>query len=374
MKSNLRNRALKCCQLAGLPVLIPFVKLCAREEPREQIREILKYVGVPLVATLLFVGLWAAAAERIKTDSAQLPGPGATWEAGRELWLAHWEQKRMDRERMLAERGQAVPLMRQALALEAEAETVAAVDRREKLLADAAVYRKRALRAANFVPTSAPTFIDQTWRSIGTVFVGFLIATLIAVPLGILCGMSPIFNAAMTPLIQIFKPVSPLAWLPIASIVIIWWHNGDHADQAWFSRAFLISATTVSLCSLWPTLVNTALGVASVNQDYLNVAKVLNLSWWQTLTKIVIPASLPLMFAGLRISLGVGWMVLIAADMLAQNPGLGKFIWDMFQNGSNTTYARIAVAVFVIGIVGFVLDRIMICLRNLVSFGNTAMA
>ncbi len=372
-KTNLSNKALKFCQLAGLPVLIPFVRLFAGEEPREQVREILKFVGVPIIASLFFIGAWSLASERIKTESAQLPGPMATWQAARELWQSHVDQKRADRERMAAEREKAIPLMTQALSLESRA---AEADQtvREQLLADAAVYRKRAMLAANFRPTSAPTFVDQTFRSIGTVFVGFFIATLIAVPLGILCGMNPIFNAAMTPIIQLFKPVSPLAWLPIASIVIIWWHNGSSAEHALFSRAFLISATTVSLCSLWPTLVNTALGVSNVDKDYLNVAKVLNLSWWQTLTKIVIPASLPLMFAGLRISLGVGWMVLIAADMLAQNPGLGKFIWDMFQNGSSTTYARIAVAVLVIGVVGFVLDRIMICLRNLVSFDSTVPA
>jgi nitrate/nitrite transport system permease protein len=263
-----------------------------------------------------------------------------------------------------------VTFMRQAKAAEKRASTANDADKKQ-LLANAEVLKRKALVAANFVPSSAPTFIDQTWRSIGTVFVGFTIATIIAVPLGILCGMSPIFNAAMNPIIQLFKPVSPLAWLPIASIIIIWWYSGVSTDSTWFSRAFLISATTVALCSLWPTLVNTALGVSTVNKDYLNVAKVLKLSWWQTLCKIIFPASLPLMFAGLRISLGVGWMVLIAADMLAQNPGLGKFVWDMFQNGSSSTYAKIAVAVLVIGFVGLILDRLMVFLRNLVSFGNS---
>lgn len=373
MKTNWRGKALKVCQVSGLPILEPFVRLAAGEEPKEQFRNIFNFIVVPALATLLFVALWSVAAQRIKTDSAQLPGPMATWTAGKELWAAHFEQKRADAARMEVERGKAVSLMRSALDWEAQAVN-ATGDRKAELLAAAGVTRKKAVQAANFVPTSAPTFIDQTVRSIGTVFVGFFIATIIAVPLGILCGVSPIFNAALNPIIQIFKPVSPLAWLPIASIVIIWWYSGSNVDNAMFSRAFLISATTVSLCSLWPTLVNTALGVASVNKDYLNVAKVLKLSYWQTLVKIIIPSSLPLMFAGLRISLGVGWMVLIAADMLAQNPGLGKFVWDMFQNGSSNTYAKIAVAVLVIGFVGLVLDRVMVCLRNLVSFGNQAPA
>ena len=111
------------------------------------------------------------------------------------------------------------------------------------------------------------------------------------------------------------------------------------------------------LCSLWPALINTALGVASIDNDYLNVARVLKLGWWKKVRKIVIPSALPLIFTGPRLSLGVGWMVLIAAEMLAQNPGLGKFIWDEFQNGSSDSLGRIMVAVFTIGFIGFVLDR-----------------
>jgi nitrate/nitrite transport system permease protein len=117
--------------------------------------------------------------------------------------------------------------------------------------------------------------------------------------------------------------------------------------------------------------VNTAIGVNSIDKDHLNVARVLNLGAMTRVRKIVIPSSLPYIFAGLRISLGVGWMVLIAAEMLAQNPGLGKFVWDMFQNGSSSTLARIMVAVFTIGIIGFLLDRIMITLQRLVSYQGT---
>lgn len=366
---NWRGTALRFCQVTGLPILEPFVRLAAGEDPKEQFRSIFKFIVIPIIASLFFIGLWSMAASKIRTDSAQLPSPSATWDAAKELWSTHREQKLADAAAVTAERSKAMVFMRQAKVAESEAAAATAEDR-QILLANAAVYKKKALQAANFVPSSAPTFVDQTWCSIGTVFVGFFIGTLIAVPLGILCGMSPIFNAAMNPVIQLFKPVSPLAWLPIASIIIIWWYSDARPETAWFSRAFLISATTVSLCSLWPTLVNTALGVSTVNKDYLNVAQVLKLSWWQTLCKIIFPASLPLMFAGLRISLGVGWMVLIAADMLAQNPGLGKFVWDMFQNGSSSTYAKIAVAVLVIGSVGLILDRIMVFLRNLVSFGN----
>jgi nitrate/nitrite transport system permease protein len=172
----------------------------------------------------------------------------------------------------------------------------------------------------------------------------------------------------MNPIIQIFKPVSPLAWLPIVFVFVTALYHP--AGDASISRALLISAGTVTLCSLWPTLINTAVGVAGVDRDYLNVAKVLKLNAFQRIWKIILPAALPLIFTGMRLSIGVGWMVLIAADMLAQNPGLGKFVWDTFQNGSTESMAQIIVAVFAIGFIGFVLDRIMLALQRLVTFGG----
>jgi nitrate/nitrite transport system permease protein len=114
------------------------------------------------------------------------------------------------------------------------------------------------------------------------------------------------------------------------------------------------------------------LGVASVDRDHLNVARVLKLGPWKRIRKIIIPSALPMIFGGLRISLGVGWMVLIAAEMLAQNPGLGKFVWDMFQNGSSQTLAQIMVAVFTIGVIGMGLDRVMIVLQRSVSYSTTS--
>src|SRR5262249_26917739 len=126
----------------------------------------------------------------------------------------------------------------------------------------------------------------------------------------------------------------------------------------------------VALCSLWPTLINTSLGVASIDKDLLNVSKVLQLKWTTKLFKLVLPSSLPLIFTGLRLSLGVGWMVLIASEMLAQNPGLGKFIWDEFQNGSSESLARILVAVLTIGSIGFLLDRAMFTIQSFVNFGD----
>ena len=218
--------------------------------------------------------------------------------------------------------------------------------------------------------TGKPTYLDQIFTSLETVALGFLLATLIAVPLGILCGLSKTINAAINPLIQIFKPVSPLAWLPIVTMVVSALYVNP-SEPACRNR-FVISAITVTLCSLWPTLINTALGVASIDKDLLNVGRVLQLPTSRTITKLVLPSSLPLIFTGLRLSLGVGWMVLIAAEMLAQNPGLGKFVWDEFQNGSSQSLAKIMVAVLTIGLIGFLLDRVMFALAVRLHLRNAS--
>ncbi|PTY03824.1 nitrate ABC transporter permease [Opitutaceae bacterium EW11] len=298
-------------------------------------------LGIPLVAIAIFVGAWSLAARTIQVSFGSLPGPAAVATEIGHLWQDH--QAERAREQAFYER--------QAERKKAFLEKNPAGEWKE---------RKYAGR---------PTFFDQIGTSLKTVFTGFVIASLIAVPLGVLCGLSKTFNLAVNPFVQLFKPVSPLAWLPIVMILVSALYNPAHPL---FEKAFLSSAITVALCSLWPTLINTALGVSSIDQDYLNVARVLRLGWFAKVWKIVLPASLPLIFTGLRLSLGVGWMVLIAAEMLAQNPGLGKFVWDMFQNGSSQTLAQIEVAVLVIGLIGFALDRAMLALQRAVSFGSQA--
>ncbi len=230
----------------------------------------------------------------------------------------------------------------------------------------------------------AATIFYQTKRSVATVFVGFLIAAFVAIPIGIMCGLNRVVMACLTPIISIFRPVSPVVWLLIFQIVIgaffpdpethpLFMFMNSPSNPLAFLRtdpAMIFSACTVAMCALWPALVNTALGVSAIDKDHLNVAKVLRLGFWSRLFKIIIPSSLPLMFAGLRISLGVGWMVLIAAEALSTSDGLGKFVWDEFQNGSSASFANIILACFVVGIIGFVLDRLMIILQRLVSFDD----
>jgi nitrate/nitrite transport system permease protein len=198
---------------------------------------------------------------------------------------------------------------------------------------------------------------------------GFVVASVIAVPVGIICGLSRSTYAAINPLIQLFKPISPLAWLPLVTMVVSAVYV---SSDPMFSKSFITSAVTVSLCCIWPTLVNTSVGVSNIESDLINVSKVLRLNPLKHIIKIVLPSSIPMIFTGLRLSLGIGWMVLIAAEMLAQNPGLGKFVWDEFQNGSSQSLARIMVAVLTIGTIGFILDRLMLLLQKSVSWDKTA--
>ena len=218
--------------------------------------------------------------------------------------------------------------------------------------------------AAGYAFTGPPTFVDQIVTSLETVAAGFVLATLAAVPLGLVAGMSKRVNAAINPLVQVMRPVSPLAWLPIVTMVV---SASMVSDDPSLPKAFVISAVVVMLCSLWPTLINTAIGTASIDKDLIAVGRVLRLGWFARLTQLVLPSALPYIFTGMRLSLGTGWMVLIAAEMLSQNPGLGKFVWDEFQNGSEKSLARIMVAVVVIGLIGFALDRVMMAMQAFVS-------
>ena len=266
--------------------------------------------------------------------------------------------------------------------------SLASADSSAAILAAAKSVVKNEERATKISEQEYPrsaTIWFQVWRSLFTVFIGFVLAAVIAIPLGIMCGLNRIAMACLTPIISVFKPVSPVVWLLIFQIIIgaffpnpethplfVFLNSLPWIGSLKANPALIFSACTVAMCAVWPALVNTALGVSSVEKDHLNVAKVLRLGLWSRLTKIIIPSSLPLVFAGLRISLGVGWMVLIAAEALSSSEGLGKFVWDEYQNGSSHSFANILLACFVIGIIGFFLDRFMIVLQRSVSFDDGA--
>lgn len=313
------------------------LKLVGGSHPRELARAFLTSVGVPVIAFVVFLMLWSFSASRIQTSLGAVPGPTEVFNQAVLLVKDH-----------IAER------QKRAAFYERQDK------RNQERLAEDPNYQPR-----HFEWTGKATYLDQILTSLKTVFVGFLLATLVAVPLGIMAGASPLFQSAINPLVQVFRPVSPLAWLPIVTLIVsaVYVTTG----KPMFEKSFLISAITVTLCSLWTTLLNTAVGVNSVDKDLVNVGKVLQLPLGTRIRKIILPSALPYIFTGMRLSLGVGWMVLIAAEMLAQNPGLGKFVWDEFQNGSSESLSRIMVAVFTIGLIGFALDRLMLVFQNLIT-------
>lgn len=326
-------------RVLGLSWLTPILRALAGDNPKAQAQEIWRLLGAPLLAIAIFLGAWSALAPKVQTSLGAIPGPVQVWDQVGVLWADHQREAQKAAEFYTRQE-----------------------ERNTKLVADGQADK---VKTRDY--TGKPTYPAQIWTSIKTVFFGFALGTAIAVPLGILAGLSKTANAAMNPLIQIFKPVSPLAWLPIVTMVVSAVYT---TSDGMFSKSFLVSAITVTLCSLWPTIINTALGVASIDKDLVNVSKVLKMNTWTKITKLVLPSALPLIFTGLRLSLGVGWMVLIAAEMLAQNPGLGKFVWDEFQNGSSDSLARIMVAVFTIGLIGFALDRLMFAIQSIFTFSN----
>lgn len=317
--------------------LMPWIKLFQGQDVKQQTNILLKSLGIPFLAFIIFLFLWDVAAKSVVTSLGQVPGPAQVWQQAGGLWQIYEDEK--IKEKAFYQRQE---------------------ERNEARMAKDPNYEPRVREYRGRV-----TFIDQIITSLYTVFTGFLLAILIAIPLGIATGLSKTLNTALNPIIQIFKPVSPLAWLPIVTMVVSAVYV---SDDPWFEKSFVTSAITVTLCCLWPTLINTAVGVANISEDLINVSKVLRLNWFTKVRKVVLPSALPMMFTGMRLSLGVGWMVLIAAEMLAQNPGLGKFVWDEFQNGSSDSLGRIMVAVITIGFIGFVLDSIMLMLQRWVSW------
>jgi nitrate/nitrite transport system permease protein len=191
----------------------------------------------------------------------------------------------------------------------------------------------------------------QLAHSLGRVGLGFLLACLVAVPLGFIIGMSPLLSRALDPFIQVLKPISPLAWMPLALYTI---------KDSSISGVFVIF-----ICSVWPMLINTAFGVASVKREWLNVALTLEVSWWRKAFLVILPAAAPTILTGMRISMGIAWLVIVAAEMLVGGTGIGYFVWNEWNNLSLT---NVIFAVAMIGVVGMVLDLIFAQLQKAVTY------
>jgi nitrate/nitrite transport system permease protein len=248
---------------------------------RERLEQRIGMLVLPLIGGAIVVFLWAVASSTFLTN---LPSPSRTWEVSR-LYIMEPFEKRGELDQGI---------------------------------------------------------LRFTWYSLVRVAKGYSIAILLGTPLGFLLGMSRFFRSSFDPIVQILRPVSPLAWLPLGLVL--------------FGKPEPAGTFTIAMCSMWPTVLNTALGVRSVPQDYLNVAKVLKLSRVKTLVKIMLPSALPYMFTGFRLSLGIAWLVIVAAEMLTGAPGVGGFLWQEY---NSLIYEHIILCILTIGFVGFALDRLM---------------
>jgi nitrate/nitrite transport system permease protein len=237
--------------------------------------------ALSFVGAGLLLGLWALISVTVAKD---LPSPLQTWEDSKPFILAPWEKR--------GEMDQGI------------------------------------LRMASY--------------SLLRVGKGFGIAILIGTPLGFLLGSSVLLSKMFDPVIQVLRPISPMAWLPLGLIL--------------FRQSEPAALFTIALCSMWPTVINTMQGVRAVPQDYMNVAKVLRLSAWKRFTKVLLPSTLPYMFTGYRLSLGLAWLVIVASEMLTGTPGVGGFLWQEY---NSLIYSHILLCILTIGIVGFILDRLM---------------
>src|SRR6266852_3363114 len=245
------------------------------------IRKFINLFVLPMTGVLLVGGIWWAASTWISTD---LPSPRQTWQESKIYLLQPFEKR--------GEMDQGIGLL--------------------------------------------------AYYSLVRVAKGFLLGAVIATPLGLLLGLSRTLNRMFDPVIQILRPISPLAWLPLGLVL--------------FRKSEPAAMFAIAVCSMWPTVINGSAGVKAIPQDYWNVAKVLRLSRFTTFTKIVIPATLPYLFTGYRLSLGIAWLVIVASEMLTGTPGVGGFLWQEY---NSLIYAHILLAIIMIGLIGFALDRLM---------------
>lgn len=360
------TQSVNIIKFVGLGFLEPVFHLIKGNEVKQNLLLVLKKIVAPLASILLFIGVWQTGAQMLYDKEANYRIEKARQEQGE---AAAIQMKACIASGDISCQPNTLPSPAQVKASFfklIEDHQIISQDKREFKQKTAEINRKRLAEGKKaIVYTGRPSFLDQIGTSIKTVFAGFLLAILIAVPIGIIIGLSSTLRDSFNWLIQIFKPVSPVVWLLLVFMIVKTLTKDSDSDSS-----FIISFISVGLCSMWATLVNTTMGVSTVDQDFINVAQVLKLGSFQKVFKVILPSSLPLIFTGLRITLSVAWMVLIAIELLAQSPGLGSFVWEEFQNGANDSNSKIIVAMFVIGIIGFLLDRLMLTIQKLVSFNK----
>ncbi|MDT0620356.1 ABC transporter permease [Croceitalea vernalis] len=353
--------------IEGVKALLSKLKI---KPPKFDFGTVLKKLIVPIVSILVFIGIWHVGADALRQREIDFRVEKAVADQGQaaadELRACFALNESNCQTNTLPSPSQVWASLQTLIA----DHYVIKQDKLDFATKTAAVNEKRVAAGQEpIVYTGRPSFIDIVLTSLKTVFAGFLLALFIAVPIGIVIGLSDTLRNAINWFIQVFKPVSPVVWYLLVFMIVKTLLIGTSSDNS-----FVISFISVGLCAMWATLVNTAMGVSSVDKDFINVAKVLKLRPLQKVFKVILPSSLPLIFTGLRITLSVAWMVLIAIELLAQSPGLGLFVWEEFQNGANDSNSKIIVAMFIIGIIGFLLDRIMLIIQNAVSFNKNATA
>ena len=362
----MKDKSIKTLKMIGLGFTEPLIRLFSGEEPAKNGKLFFKQALLPLLSIFLFIAIWYAGATALYNSEAEVRIEKARADQGAAAALAM--QKCIESGDVSCQPNTLPSPVQVYTAFKALWQDHLSISEKKAdftaRVADTNAERE-AQGLAPITYTGRPSFLDQIGTSLKTVAAGFLLAVFIAVPIGIVIGLSASLRTSFNWLIQIFKPVSPVVWLLLVFMIVKTVITDPSID-----KSFIISSISVGLCAMWATLINTSMGVSTVDKDYINVAKVLKLSIGQNIFKIVLPASLPLIFTGLRITVSVAWMVLIAIELLAQSPGLGSFVWEEFQNGANDSNAKIIVAMFVIGIIGFLLDRIMLSVQNMMSFNK----
>lgn len=362
----MKNKSIKTLKFLGAGFLEPLIRLLSGEEPKKNALIFLKGTLFPLISMIIFILLWHAGASSLYNKEANVRIEKARTEQGEAAAL---EMEECISSGAVSCQPNTLPSPLQVFGAYKSLwkDHLDISDKKDEFKKKTAkTNAKRAEKGLSAIRyTGRPSFLDQIGTSLKTIAAGVLLAIFVAIPLGIVIGLSDTLRNSINWLIQILKPVSPVVWLLLVFMIVKTVITDPDMD-----KSFIISSISVGLCAMWATLVNTSLGVSTVDKDFINVSKVLKLSVGQNIFKIILPASFPLIFTGLRITVSVAWMVLIAIELLAQSPGLGSFVWEEFQNGANDSNAKIIVAMFVIGGIGFLLDRIMLTVQNFMTFNK----